>query len=487
MTDKIHTPASRRDVALDNSRLSALGLAEAARSIRQGQLTSEDYTAALVQKARERSDLNAFVTIDEDAVLQAARAADKAIAAGSLGALDGLPIGIKDSYLTKGVPTSLGLGFLADFVPEEDADAVQKIKEEGALVFGKNNLVEMSFGLTGHNESFGQVRNPVSTGHVSGGSSSGSAAAVAAGIVPASLGGDTIGSIRVPAALCGVVGFKPTTGRWPRQGVAPISHTLDTTGVIARSVEDCALIDGVVTGEPTLASPDSENLNGVRLIFAPRQSLELVDAEVEANFLHQVDRLRAAGAEVLEVDLGTDFYTLAQTATWSIFFPETMDAVSDFIRRHGIPTTFEAIVESLKPDLQGAWRYMVMPDGGGATSAETYQTALNVTRPEIARRLQAALSTHRAQAFLQPTTPCTAPSIDQQDNFTVAGREVSNLVLANHTVVASLLGLPGISLPAGLSNEGLPFGLELDAPRDDDQKLLALARRIEAVLGNGAN
>ncbi len=245
---------------------------------------------------------------------------------------------------------------------------------------------------------------------------------MAAGIVPASLGGDTIGSIRVPASLCGVVGFKPTTGRWPRGGVAPISHTLDTTGVIARSVEDCALIDEVVTGVRAAGdAAAAAGLKGVRLAYAPRQFLDLIEPDVEARLREALIWLRDAGAEVVEVDLGDDFGALSQTATWSIFFHETMGAVSAFLREHGVPITFEGIVDSLKPELQGAWRYMVMPDGGGATSAETYQAALTVSRPEIQRRLDAVFAERGAQAMLQPTTPCTAPRIDQQTKFSDRG------------------------------------------------------------------
>lgn len=488
MTDTATITNSNRTAPSEEADLGLLGLAAAAQAIRSGEINSEAYAAALLKRARVEADLNAFITIDEAEVLAAAREADKARAAGSSSPLLGVPLGIKDSYLTNGLPTSLGLESLARFIPREDADAVRAIKEAGALVFGKNNLVEMSFGLTGHNDRYGQVKNPVSRDRVSGGSSSGSAASVAAGIVPASLGGDTIGSIRVPASLCGVVGFKPTTGRWPRGGVAPISHTLDTTGVIARNVEDCALIDQIVTGEQSSElSAAAAVLKGVRLAYAPRQFLDLVEPDVDARFREAVKRLRDVGAEIVEVDLGDDFSTLSQTATWSIFFHETMGAVSEFLRHHDIPTTFEAIVDSLKPELQGAWRYMVMPDGGGATSAETYQAALTVSRPEIQRRLDAAFVEHGAQAILQPTTPCTAPLIDQQANFLIAGREVSNLVLANHTVVASLLGLPGISLPVGLSRDGLPIGLELDAPVGSDRALLDLARRIEGVLVSQPN
>ncbi|MGY4592341.1 Asp-tRNA(Asn)/Glu-tRNA(Gln) amidotransferase A subunit family amidase [Bradyrhizobium sp. GM22.5] len=475
MEDMIAT--ARQFASRDTTDLTSLGLAAAAAAVGNGDITSEVYTTALAL-----AELNAFITIDEVAVLEAARDADKARAAGSAAPLLGVPLGVKDSYLTKGLPTSLGVEGLSHFVPREDADAVRAIKGAGALVFGKNNLVEMSYGLTGHNARYGQVKNPHARDRVSGGSSSGSAASVAAGLVPASLGGDTVGSIRVPASFCGVVGFKPTTGRWPRYGVAPISHTLDTTGVFARSVEDCILVDQVVTGEEAAEFSDGYGLKGARLAFAPRQFLDLVDSEVETRFRAVVRRLQEAGAEVVEVDLGEDFNALVQTATWGIFAHETMGAVSEFLRRHDIPTTFEAIYEGLKPQLRQAWGHIVLPGGAGATSAEAYQTALNVSRPEIQRRLNAAFVSRGAQVILQPTTPCTAPLIAEQATVHIAGQEVSYLALANHTVSASSVGLPGISLPVGLSRAGLPIGLELDAPLGSDRGLLHLARGIEGIL-----
>jgi indoleacetamide hydrolase len=479
------TATSRQIASRDTTDLTSLGLAAAAAAVGNGDITSEVYTTALLQRARALAELNAFITIDEVAVLEAARDADKAHAAGSAAPLLGVPLGVKDSYLTKGLPTSLGIEGLAHFVPREDADAVRAIKGAGALVFGKNNLVEMSYGLTGHNARYGQVKNPRARDRVSGGSSSGSAASVAAGLVPASLGGDTVGSIRVPASFCGVVGFKPTTGRWPRNGVAPISHTLDTTGAFARSVADCILVDQVVTGEQAAEFSDGGyNLKGARLAFAPRQFLDLVDSEVETRFREVVRRLQDAGAEVVEVDLGDDFNALIQTATWGIFAHETMGAISEFLRRHDIPVTFEAICESLKPGLRQVWEHIVLPSGAGATSAEAYRTALSVSRPEIQRRLDRAFVIQGAQAILQPTTPCTAPSIEEQATVHIGGQEVSFVALANHTVSASSVGLPGISLPVGLSRAGLPIGLELDAPLGSDRALLDLVLRIERVLAH---
>ena len=477
------TTASPRIASRETTDVGSLGLATAAAAVRSGDITSEFYTAALLQRARALAELNAFITIDEAAVLAAAKEADKSRAAGLAAPLLGVPLGVKDSYLTKGLPTSLGVEGLAHFVPREDADAVRAIKAAGALVFGKNNLVEMSYGLTGHNARYGQVKNPHAPDRVSGGSSSGSAASVAAGLVPASLGGDTVGSIRVPASFCGVVGFKPTTGRWPRDGVAPISHTLDTTGVFARSVEDCILVDQIMTGELAAVSNDGGNgLKGARLAFAPRQFLDLVDSEIETRFREVVRRLQDAGAEIVEIDLGDDFNSLVQTATWGIFAHETMGAISEFLRRHDIPTTFETIYEGLKPQLRQAWGHIVLPGGAGATSAEAYQRALDVTRPEIQRRLNRAFVSHGALVILQPTTPCTAPLIDEQATVHIAGQETSYLALANHTVSASSVGLPGISLPVGLSRAGLPIGLELDGPLGNDRRLLNLARDIEGIL-----
>ena len=175
------TLTSRRTASRETADLTSLGLEAAAAAVRNGDITSETYTKALLQRARALAELNAFITIDESAVLAGARNADKARAAGLEAPLLGVPLGVKDSYLTAGMPTSLGLDSLAHFIPREDADAVRAIKDAGALVFGKNNLVEMSYGLTGHNARYGQVKNPHARDHITGGSSSGSAASVAAG------------------------------------------------------------------------------------------------------------------------------------------------------------------------------------------------------------------------------------------------------------------------------------------------------------------
>jgi mandelamide amidase len=287
-----------------------------------------------------------------------------------------------------------------------------------------------------------------------------------------------VGSIRVPASLCGVVGFKPTTGRWPGGGVAPISSTLDTAGVLARSVEDCELIDRIVVKD---AIPSGRSdLAGARFAYAPRQYLDVVEPEVEAQFKEAMDRLRDAGAEVVEVDLGPDFSALADRLTWRLFFRETRQSVSSFLRRNDFPVTFEQIYDELEPGIKEVWERMVLPGGPGYLDQEGYDQTLTVDRPELQRRFGAMFTAGGFDALVLPTTPCVAPPIGR--SFTVDGREAGELVLAKNTVPASGAGLPGISIPMGRNGNGLPIGLELDGAHGRDRELLDLARCVEAVL-----
>jgi len=462
--------------------LTELGVAAAAAAIHDGAITSESYTDALLDQARGNSELHSFITIDEPAVLAAAAAADKARAAGSTAPLLGVPLGVKDSYLTRGLRTTLGVRTLDTFVPDRDAAAVRAVTDAGAIVFGKNNLVELSYGLTGDNARFGQVKNPRAPEHVPGGSSSGSAAAVAARIVPAAFGGDTVGSIRVPAALTGVVGFKPTTGRWPGDGVAPISPTLDTTGMLARSVDDCVLIDRIVVGADRVRPPAPSQLSQVRFAYAPKQFLDLIEPEIAAGFHETVELLRSHGAAVVEIDLGTDFSALTGRVAWSLFFGETQRALSGFLDANDVPATFDQLYDELKPQLKQVWSQFVLPSGAGHLSAAELDKTLTVDRVELQRRLDKAFGAGGFDALVFPTVAAFAPLIDEQWNFTVAGAQVDHLFLAKNTLPASAAGLPGISIPLGSGRSGLPFGIELDGPRGDDRVLLAVARLVEDVL-----
>lgn len=469
-----------KDLELHNLTASA-----AAAAIKDGTLTSEAYATALLQRTRDNSDLKAFITVDEDAVLEAASAADKHRRAGKpLGALHGVPIGIKDSMNTQNLPTSAGTQVLKGFRPKHDAGVVTALKNAGAIVFGKNNLVEMSYGLTGSNAHHGQAKNPYDKGRMTGGSSSGAGSSVAARLVPVALGGDTVGSIRVPASFTGVVGFRPSTGRWPGDGLAPIAHTLDTAGPMARSVEDCALIDSVITRAAVL-SPNLSgiSLKGVRLGIAPRQHLDIVDVDVERTFRASIAALKAAGAEIVEIDLGDDFMDLANQANWPIFFHETMPHVTQYLKEVGAPVSFDQLYKGLGSNVDKYWSDAVVPTSPNYVSVAAYQESMNVLRPALIKRYADGYGLNGISALLFPTTPAPAAPVSEEDDTYINGEMVSILTMGKNTFPSSCAGLPGISVPMGLTSKGLPMGLEIDGRAGDDAKLLELAAQIAAVLG----
>jgi mandelamide amidase len=279
-----------------------------------------------------------------------------------------------------------------------------------------------------------------------------------------------------------VVGYKPTPGRWPSKGVAPISDTLDTTGLLARSVEDCELVDTVLTKSPVQSSNETGNLKGVKFAYAPRLHLADVDGQAESVFRETLRKLKDAGAELVEVDLGGDFLALTDRSTWPIFFHETMPAVREFLAANEVPVSFEQIYAGLGEHIKGSWSRFVVPSGAGYVSDEKYLTALNADRQELRRRF-ASIAFGQADALLFPTTPCAAPRIENQWKFQVGGKEVTDIFLSRNTHPSSSAGVPGISLPMVLNSEGLPLGLELDAAAGRDRDLLALARRVEQVIG----
>ena len=239
-----------RLTAAPNS-MTELTATTAVEAMRNGDMKAEDYARALLDRAQAVANLNAFRTLDRDMVLQAAQSVDKARAAGRpLGMLHGLPIPVKDSVNTKDLPTSNGTRALRDFKAKDDAAVLKPLLSQGAIVMGKTNLHELSYGWTSNNATFGSVRNPYDPQRVPGGSSGGSAAAVAARIAPLAIAEDTLGSIRVPASMCGLAGLRPSFGRYPDDGIMPLTvNKFDQVGPLARSVADLLLFDSAVTGE----------------------------------------------------------------------------------------------------------------------------------------------------------------------------------------------------------------------------------------------
>src|SRR5882672_2123552 len=256
-----------------------LGVTELAQAIRSGDLTSEALVDELLARCAAASSLNAFISLEPDRVRAAARRADEhRRRGGELGALHGVPLAIKDNFDTADYPTTAGTPALAGHRPKRNAQVLQRLLDAGALVLGKANLQELAYGPTSNNAAFGAVRNPYDPTRIPGGSSGGTASAVAARLAPAGLGTDTAGSVRVPAALCGITSFRPSMRRWPQDGIVPISHTRDTAGPMARNVADCVLLDGIVTGGASEVAP--ANLRGLRLGVPRGFFWDSLDAEL---------------------------------------------------------------------------------------------------------------------------------------------------------------------------------------------------------------
>jgi indoleacetamide hydrolase len=284
------------------SELAGLSAIDAVAKLKNGEVTAERYAATLLERCQRGKALNAFITLPRERVLEAARAADRLRSSGAkLGPLHGLPIPVKDSVNTKDMPTTGGTSGLRNFRPKDDAPIVRQLVAAGAIVLGKTNLHELSLGWTSNNLAFGAVHNPYDVKRIPGGSSGGTAAAVAARMAPLGVAEDTEGSIRVPAAMCGIAGFRPTTRRYVTTGVIPITPLFDQVGPHARTVCDLALFDSVATGD--WSSLSATNLKGSKLGVARGYFFSGLDSEVQRVTSAALRKLQTAGVELVEADV----------------------------------------------------------------------------------------------------------------------------------------------------------------------------------------
>jgi mandelamide amidase len=323
--------------------LAELGAVAAVEAMRDGDIKAEDYPGTLLDRAQQVANLNAFISLNRDMVLEAARAADKARASGvPLGLLHGLPIPVKDSVDTRALPTSDGTRALRNFTPKDDAAVLKPLFAQGAILMGKTNLHELSFGWTSNNAVFGPVRNPYHRDRIPGGSSGGSAAAVAARIAPLAIAEDTWGSIRVPATMCGLAGLRPSYGRYPDDGIMPLTtDKFDQVGPLARSVADLALFDAVLTGEPrqVTATP----LAGVRL-GVPEDFFAGLDPEVERVSNEALQRLKAAGATLVRAELPEPARDATSIAVTIVGF-EAAPSITSFLEQQVPGISFDQMFQ----------------------------------------------------------------------------------------------------------------------------------------------
>jgi aspartyl-tRNA(Asn)/glutamyl-tRNA(Gln) amidotransferase subunit A len=452
----------------------ALSLAELAHAIREKRVSSREATEASLDRIRQwQPALNCFIRLDAEPALAAADAADRDLAAGRLrGKLHGVPLAHKDMYYRAGTVATCGSKIRRAFVPETTATALARLDAAGALQLGTLNMAEFALGPTGHNAHYGHCRNPYHQAHITGGSSSGSGAGVAARLIAGALGSDTGGSIRGPAAICNLVGLKTTAGLVSRYGAMPLSQTLDTVGPLTRTVRDCAILTGVIAGhdpdDPTTATdrvPDYEagledGVAGLRLGVPSGYFREAMTPEVERLFDSAVAEFRKAGAAIVEVEEGDiDLLNHLGTVVMSVE-----------------AATFHAKWIRARPeDYSDQVRARIEP--GFYHPATRYLEALNLRGPMLARFAEPVFTS--ADALITPVLGMPVPTIAETDVGGSPGLAAMLYAMTRNTRPINYLGLPALSLPGGFTANGLPWGFQLVARPFADKLLFRIGRAYE--------
>jgi Asp-tRNA(Asn)/Glu-tRNA(Gln) amidotransferase A subunit family amidase len=425
--------------------LHTLSLIEVVKGIENRQFTSEEYTQALLARiASLDEEIRAWTWLDPAEAIKAARLSDRRLQSGGApGPLQGLPIGVKDIFATAGVPTEMGSRAFAGHIPTKSARVIERLEAQGAFVLGKTVTTECAFLFPG------KTRNPWNPLHTPGGSSSGSAAAVAAGFVPAALGTQTNGSVIRPGAFCGVVGFKPTQGLIPIEGALTFSHTLDQPGIFTRHVEDAAWLAAALAGEGEKLSPTlSARSTPPRLAAVKTPVWEQAEKEAKRNFKKNIQMLRNSGAEVEECEL-----------------PESFDLAHRAIRMiMAVEAAFNLEELHLKqaPLLSSTLRDFIAE--GRAAGAVVYLQAIR-TRLTLQEELESFLTKY--DALITPPTTGEAPATLEQ---------TGNPCFCS---IWSFCGVPAVTIPVELGPRGLPLGLQIVGPRGKDNQVLSTAKWCE--------
>ena len=447
--------------------------------IRERQVSAKEYAQELIKKCKDQEHLNAFIHFEPDEVLRQARDADHKQDSGQiLGPLHGIPIVVKDNFDIAGYCTTAGTPGLRGHSVTRTAPVVQALIDAGAVILGKTNMHEMAFGPTSNNITFGAVRNPVNRNRIAGGSSGGTAAAIASDMTPLGIGTDTAGSVRVPAALCGLVGLRPTMNSYSRSGIVPLSKTRDTAGPMARNVVDLVLLHGVMLGRNISIVP--ANLEGLR-IGVRRNDSFLTDPSVSSVVDEELHRLRVLGAECIDVevsDIEDNFINVARPITiW-----EAPEEIERYLKESGSSLAFEDLVDQIvSPDVKPYFQAM-------KTQREDlhpiYRQALDKSVPKIRSTYTRYFQTGGIDVMVYPTTPIPAGAVGENKLEIVGGREVWNGHYLLNTTPITLTGMPGLTLPIGRTALGLPVGLEMVGPVHSDNRLLSIGLAWEDSRGD---
>ncbi len=450
-----------------------LSISEAARLIESRQLSPVELTRAHLERI-ERTEpvLNAFITLLSEESLEHAASAERQIAGGEYrGPLHGIPVGLKDLYYTKGIRTTVGTKILRDFVPEYDAAVTERFADAGAILMGKLQMHEFALGATSVNPHDGPARNPWNPDRITGGSSGGSGAAVAAGQCMAALGSDTGGSIRIPGALCGIVGLKPTFGRISRHGVYPLSWSLDTVGPMTRSVRDSAIVLNALAGHdprdtssanvpvPDFTDGIKDGIAGLRIGIPDDFFYDIISPEVSEAVCRAAGVLAELGAKVETCSIPALNHALGISS--AILVTEAAETVLDKLRDRP---------EDIGADVRARLRL------GAVTPAVDY---IKAQRARSAYNAQFDAAMERYDLLLAPAVAVGATEIDQEF-IEIAGRQENALSLMSRlTRPFNLTGQPTISVPCGFTSEGMPIGMQLAGRHWRESTVLRAAHAYE--------
>src|SRR6267154_998347 len=456
-----------------NTEPALMSLTSVAQAIAAKRLSSREATQSCLDRtAQWQPRLNAFMAIEAEAALAAADAADAALAKGnSRGALHGVPLAHKDMYYEAGKVVTCGSRIRRDFVATVTSTALQRLKDAGTIRLGSLQMAEFAYGPTGHNAHYGPVHNPWAYDHITGGSSSGSGAAVAARLTFAALGSDTGGSIRMPAHFCGVTGLKTTVGRVSRAGAMPLSQSLDTVGPLAQTVEDCALLLGLMAGaDPedatasTLAVPDymaatKGTIKGLRIGLPSAFYVDDLDPEVARVLDETIAVLKKEGAEIVQVELPDQ--------------RQLTSACQLVLATEAAALHKRWMIE--RPQDYGA-QVLMRLQNGLAIPGVTYLEAMRWRGPALSAWLAAVAGT---DAVLAPVAPMPAPTIAESDVGNSIDAEAVNQRITKFTRPINYLGLPSLSIPTGFTKSGLPVGMQLVGRAFDEAMLVRIGAAFQ--------
>ncbi|WGR94155.1 amidase [Bradyrhizobium sp. ISRA443] len=448
-------------------------LTAVAKAIAEKNVSSHEVTRAVLHRIAEwQPRLNAYMAIESEQALAAATEADAELAKGnSRGVLHGVPMAHKDMYYEAGRVVTCGSLIRRDFVPKTTATALQRLKDAGSIRLGSLQMVEFAYGPTGHNVHYGPVHNPWNVDHITGGSSSGSGAAVAARLTFAALGSDTGGSVRMPAHFCGVTGLKTTVGRVSRAGAMPLSQSLDTVGPLAQTAEDCALLLGLMAGAdtedltasnqpvPDYMAATKQSLKGLKIGVPTAFYVDDLDSEVARILDETIATLTKEGAEIVKVEL-PDQRQLSSASQLVL----AVEAAA-FHKRWMIE----------RPQDYGP-QVLMRLQNGLTIPAVTYLEAMRWRGPALAAH-NAAVS--GVDAVIAPSSPVPAPTIVESDVGNGPGADAVLQRLTRFTRPVNYLGLPSLSIPSGFTKAGLPVGMQLIGRSFEEATLLRIGAAFQ--------